>query len=100
MNFEFTDVCIHPRARFPLGRLVATPAVVQKVSAQALAEAVRRHVTGDWGDHLDDHDRAVNDDCLRSGGRLLSQYFHGDIRFWLITEADRSSTCVLLPEEY
>jgi hypothetical protein len=63
-------------------------------------EFVARHVRGDWGD-CDDHDRQANEDALRNGERLFSVYrtVKGE-KLWVITEADRSSTCVLLPEEY
>ena len=59
-----------------------------------------RHLSGDWGDHSDE-DRRENDLSLREGFRLLSAYTtrHGT-QFWIITEADRSVTTFLLPEEY
>ena len=59
-----------------------------------------RHRRGDWGD-LKDEDKEENEASLREGFRILSAYVsETGIRFWIITEADRSSTCVLLPEEY
>jgi hypothetical protein len=59
-----------------------------------------RHVVGDWGD-LDEDDRAENELSIREGFRLLSAYHLRDgTRIWIITEADRSSTTVLLPSEY
>jgi len=61
--------------------------------------AVARHSRGDWGD-VDDHDRQVNERAVKDGARLMSVYRDGDEAFWVITEADRSSTTVLLPEEY
>ncbi len=58
-----------------------------------------RHASGDWGD-LDPHDRRENERSLRRGWRLLSSYPVGETRVWVITEADRSCTTILLPEEY
>jgi hypothetical protein len=59
-----------------------------------------RHQAGDWGE-VDEHDRAENETSLEHGFRLLSAYrFLDGTRIWVITEADRSSTCILLPEEY
>jgi hypothetical protein len=59
-----------------------------------------RHVQGDWGE-VDSLDKRVNDDALRHGTRILSVYHLSDgTTIWIITEADRSSTCFLLPEEY
>jgi len=61
--------------------------------------ALGRHVRGDWGD-VDAEDRAANDRALREGTRVLSSYRAGGVKFWVITEADRSATTVLLPSEY
>lgn len=59
-----------------------------------------RHQRGDWG-IVDGCDRRANDDALVAGERLLSAYRLSDgTKIWIITEADRSSTCLLLPEEY
>jgi hypothetical protein len=88
--------------RFPLGQLVATPGALQ-----ALAEAdqnptafITRHVTGDWGE-LDDHDRRENELSVLQGFRILSAYtLSTGVRIWIITEADRSCTTLLLPSEY
>ena len=63
-------------------------------------KALRRHVYGDWGD-LDDEDKAENEFSVENGYRILSSYTSSNgIKFWVITEADRSATTVLLPEEY
>ena len=84
----------------PLGRLVATPAALAALSQADIVAALRRHAVGDWGD-VEPDDRAANDDALKSGDRLLSVYFSGTgTKFWVITEADRSSTTVLLPDDY
>jgi len=88
--------------KFPLGHLVATPAALAALSAagQSPKEFVERHVSGDWGE-LDEEDRQENESSLKEGLRILSAYRLSDgTRVWIITEADRSSTCILLPEEY
>lgn len=88
---------------FPLGRVVATPGVLaafERTPTVGVADYLRRHLTGDWGE-LDAADRAENELSLREGFRLLSAYDLPDgTRFWIITEADRSSTTLLLPAEY
>ncbi len=58
-----------------------------------------RHCSGDWGE-LDDHDRTENERSLENGWRVLSSYPVGEGKVWVITEADRSVTTILLPEEY
>jgi len=86
--------------RFGLGRLVATPNALQTVEPSEIDSALLRHIRGDWGD-VDSFDRQVNEDALEDGGRLFSVYHtkHG-AKFWVITEADRSATTILLPEDY
>jgi hypothetical protein len=89
-------------SRFPLGRIVATPGALAAFTSAGdnPATYLARHVTGDWGD-LDDHDRRENELSIDQGFRILSAYALSDsTRIWIITEADRSSTCLLLPEEY
>jgi hypothetical protein len=86
------------KPRFPLGRTVATPGAI--ALGIDLAAYMRRHHCGDWGD-LCDEDKQANEDALVHGLRILSHYkLGGSRRIYIITEADRSSTCVLLPEEY
>ena len=86
----------------PLGQVVATPGALQTF---ALAEEhyipyLLRHAGGDWGEVCPE-DAAANDEALEVGERLLSAYrLRSGTKFWIITEADRSSTCILLPEEY
>ena len=87
---------------FALGQVVATPgalAVLEKAGQQP-GDFLARHVCGNWGD-LSPEDINENEFSLRHGFRLLSAYHTstGD-KLWVITEADRSSTCILLPEEY
>jgi hypothetical protein len=86
------------KPRFPLGRTVATPGAI--ALGIDLATYMHRHHCGDWGD-LCDGDKQANEDALTHGDRILSHYkLSGGKRIYIITEADRSSTCVLLPEEY
>lgn len=85
---------------FSLGRLVATPAVLDAVPRKELFAAVERHKRGDWGD-VSEADRKANDQALKNGERLLSVYKSaGGTKFWIVTEEDRSYTTVLLPSEY
>ena len=76
------------KARFRCGQLCATPA------------ALERHLSGDWGDTCESDARA-NEEALRSGNRIISWYqVSKELRIMIITEADRSATTILLPEEY
>ena len=86
--------------KFPLGRTVITPAALEALSDTDVRSALARHVTGDWGE-LDEDDQAENELSLREGFRLLSAYMSASgTKFWIITEADRSVTTVLLPSDY
>ena len=88
--------------KFALGQVVATPGAIEllQASCQSPAELLARHVRGDWGDLTPD-DWELNDAALGDGGRILSAYrMPSGAKLWIITEADRSSTCILLPEEY
>lgn len=87
-------------AKFACGRIVATPNALNRIPSDEILNALSRHVRGDWGE-LDPEDRAANEDALHGGGRLFSAYRSTeDIRYWIITECDRSATTVLLPEDY
>jgi len=87
-------------AKFSLGRTFITPGALEKLSQVDVAEALARHLAGDWGEVCPEDARA-NERALVEDARLLSVY-HGSngTKFWIITEADRSATTVLLPEEY
>lgn len=88
------------RNKFKAGRLVATPGVLKAVPADELTDAMIRHLHGDWG-VVCDEDKALNNMALERGGRLHSAYYSkANIKFWIITEADRSATTLLLPDEY
>ena len=87
-------------AKFSMGLLVATPGALDQITPRELSLALFRHLCGDWGD-VDEHDRNANDNSLVNGTRLLSSYRdENGTKFWIITEADRSYTTILLPEEY
>jgi hypothetical protein len=88
-----------PAAKFPRGRIVMTANAASRLDAVAVEKALRRHAAGDWGDVCDD-DHKENELSLKEGFRLLSVYGAGEGRFWIISEADRSVTTVLLPEDY
>jgi len=88
--------------KFSLGQLVATPGALDALaeSGQSPADFLSRHVRGDWG-NVCDEDKQLNDEALVRRERVLSAYrTRKGIRIWVITEADRSSTCLFLPEEY
>lgn len=88
--------------RFTLGRLVATPGALDALdeASQSPMVFISRHVTGDWGE-VGKEDAAENELSIREGFRILSAYrTTKDVRLWVITEADRSATTILLPEEY
>jgi len=87
---------------FDPGQIVATPGALSaaEASGDSLLDYIQRHLSGDWGD-IDEEDRYSNTYALERNLRLLSAYRLKDgTRIYIITEADRSSTCVLLPEEY
>ena len=87
-------------APLPLGRVVATPGALETILAAGgdPFAYIARHASGDWGD-LCASDRRENGLALRHGRRVLSSYEVGEGRVWVITEADRSVTTILLPED-
>lgn len=84
---------------FQLGQLVITTNAARRLTPRLIQEALKRHESGDWGD-VPPEDVQENERALRHGCRLFSAYGAGDTRCWIITEADRSVTTVLLPEDY
>jgi hypothetical protein len=86
---------------FTLGRIVATPGAMELIHRLDLSPGLMlsRHSSGDWGD-LHAEDWHSNNLALQYGDRLFSCYGHGAERIWIITEADRSSTCLMRPEDY
>ena len=86
-------------AKFPLGQVVMTSNAAAQLAADDIQNALARHAAGDWGE-VCEADRQENELSLKEGFRLLSVYRSGDTKFWIITEADRSVTTVLMPEDY
>lgn len=85
---------------FALGKTVITRGAAASVPEGDVFTALNRHARGDWGEVCAD-DWKENELSLKEGFRLMSVYkTAGGERFWIITEADRSATTVLLPEEY
>ena len=87
---------------FPLGQVVATPGALDALDRAAVnaADLLHRHQHGDWG-NVPPEDAAENERSVLGGWRILSSYqVTEDIRIWIITEADRSVTTLLLPDEY
>lgn len=87
---------------FPLGQLVATPGALAALTeaGQSPTEFLARHVTGDWGD-VSKADAKENDFSVKRHLRILSSYrTNKGVKLWLISEADRSSTTILLPSDY
>jgi hypothetical protein len=82
-------------ALFTLGQIVIRPraAILLQNTGTNPASLFLRHVTGDWGDVGNDQRRA-NEQAIREGGRILSAYGHGNLRLYVITEADRSATTI------
>lgn len=89
-------------SRFELGQIVATPEALQALqdAGQDPQEFLRRHQSGDWGE-LSPEDRRENEYSVNRHLRILSAYrTRKGVKLWVITEADRSATTILLPEEY
>ncbi len=89
---------------FPIGKIYLTRGVNDKIAedvvfAAFVLKSIHRHCTKDWGD-LDNEDKQANDQALVEGTRILSAYIQGSYKIWIITEADRSATTILFPEEY
>ena len=88
--------------RFALGQTFITPGAEEalQIAGQTAIEFLRRHMSCDWGE-LSDDDIQENELSLKEGFRLLSNYRTGKgQQLWIITEADRSATTILLPSEY
>jgi len=98
------------KQKFQLGQLVATPAALDVLFGINVmpVQLIRRHVSGDWGE-IHPEDRGLNEQALVNGSRLMSVYklksseaidTELEVTVWVITEADRSVTTILLPSEY
>ena len=86
---------------YPLGHISATPNALAHLAKHQLTliPLLQRHQRGDWG-CVPAEDAIANNEALHNAGRLLSSYAVGDGKVWVITEADRSATTVLLPDDY
>lgn len=85
--------------KFSLGQTVATPNALEKIHPTEILQALSRHSKGDWGD-CSEEDKKENEFALDKYLRLFSVYRSKGVKFWIITEADRSATTVLMPEDY
>jgi len=90
--------------KFSLGRLVWTRGVNDRVAVDTpfaifVLNSLKRHAHCDWGE-LSIEDKRENDFSLDKHLRLFSAYRQGEYTIWIITEADRSATTVLFPDEY
>ena len=91
-------IAVNPR--FNPGRVMITRNAKEALPPSEVNTAINRHLRGDWGD-VCDSDGKLNDDALRNGDRIFSVYHTADsVKFWIITESDRSATTVLLPSDY
>ena len=88
------------KSRFRLGSVAVTAHAQDILSDTDINAGLARHQSGDWGE-VSKSDWCANDSALKAGNRILSAYTgRGDKRFWIITEADRSYTTVMMPEDY
>jgi hypothetical protein len=87
-------------ALFRIGQIITTSAALSNLTQADIHAAIQRHQPGDWGD-VDPEHREENDISLKKGLRLFSVY-HSErrLKFWVITETDRSYTTVLLPQDF
>ncbi len=88
-------------ALFSLGRIVATPYAKDELTRLNYSplNLLRKHMSGDWTE-MDAEDQQSNREAISEGSRVFSAYTIQGTKFWVITEADRSSTTILLPSEY
>ena len=88
-------------ALFSLGRLLATPMAREELAELHYSplDLIRRHMSGDWAE-MAIEDQESNREAIIDGSRIFSAYTIQSTKFWVITEADRSSTTILLPSEY
>jgi hypothetical protein len=94
-----TDAATLPLGHVVMSRGVALHCQEDPRRSIELLQFMHRHAAGDWGE-LTAEDRRANVGAIRHGARVLSAYTWGRNKLWIITEADRSSTCALWPEEY
>ena len=88
------------KGKFELGQVVITRNAANTINEADAANALSRHASGDWGECCRE-DRKTNDEALKNDDRIFSVYRDSnDVKFWIITEHDRSATTILLPEDY
>ena len=88
------------KVKFDLGQVVITTNAHNKLNQVDVQFALYRHAKGDWG-NMPEEDKQTNEEALQLGNRLMSEYLdRAKTKFWIITEADRSATTILLPEDY
>ena len=90
------------KLRFEPGEITATPGALDAFveAGESPLDYLLRHLSGDWGD-LDEEDKQENERAVKDGFRILSSYvLASSVKVWVITEADRSATTLLLPDEY
>lgn len=86
--------------KFELGQTLVTPGAYEALNLKDAADCLVRHASGDFGD-VSEEDKELNETALETGDRILSSYRdRNGIKFWIITEWDRSATTILLPDEY
>jgi len=96
-----TETTKQVKTLFELGRTLATPDALLKLTEMNInpSTLLSRHIYGDWQD-MDADDQEANREAVNQEARVFSAFVFGEVKFWVITEADRSSTTILLPEEY
>lgn len=88
-------------SNFHLGQVVCTRGANEELDMVSVLNTLHnKYMKCDWGD-LSEYDKKQNVEALKDGGRILASYKDAnDRKFWIITEADRSYTTILLSEEY
>jgi hypothetical protein len=88
-----------PVAKFRLGRIFSSANAMSRLATEDILAGIQRHQAGDWGD-VEPEDHAANERALLTGARIWSVYHAANgLEFWIITEASRESTTVMLPED-
>ena len=88
------------KQKFELGQVLITPGAYDELNLKDAAQCLVRHADGDFGD-MSEEDKASNEEAVENEGRIMSAYHDSNgVKFWIITEWDRSATTILLPSEY
>jgi len=96
-----TETTTQVKPLFELGQTLATPSALSTMQEMNInpSSLLSRHIYGDWQD-MDAENQEANREAVNQETRVFSAFVFGKVKFWVITEADRSSTTILLPEEY